>query len=158
MPSRHYSLQIQQEQVAQRRVPLLFWIPLQMLSLFWSGVRVGELVLPLFPMFPQSQVNSLWIKCLGSSSILFDLPVMGTQLWLLSQRCCKAGRMGQEALPTATKLSIPHRVDLESRFSHAGIMASAVPFSAVVPSLYALGMDIAGQKSHTSLCTCREVE
>lgn len=58
----------------------------------------------------------------------------------------------------AMKLSIPCRADLESRSSHSGTIAPAVPFTAIVPSLHTHAMDRAGQKSHASPCTCREVE
>lgn len=59
---------------------------------------------------------------------------------------------------TAMKLSIPCRADLESISSHGGTIAPAGPFSAIVPSLHTQAMDIAGHKSYTSLCTCREVD
>lgn len=55
---------------------------------------------------------------------------------------------------TAMKIN----TDLESRSSRSGTIASAVPFTAIVPCLHTHAMDIAGQKSYASLCTCREVE
>lgn len=76
---------------------------------------------------------------------------MGQEAWLMARKKtqCRA---------TAMKLSIPCRADLESRSSHSGTIASAVPFTAIVPCLHTHAMDIAGQKSYASLCTCREVK
>lgn len=75
-----------------------------------------------------------------------------------------AGAMpnGQEDITdfqaTAMDLSIPCKADLENRSSHGGTIAPAVPFAAIVPSLHIHAMDVAGQKSYTSQCTCREAE
>lgn len=76
---------------------------------------------------------------------------MEEEAWLIARRKpqCQA---------TATKLSIPCRADLESRSSHGVTSASAVPFTAIVPSLHTHTMDIVGKKSYSSLCTCRKAE
>lgn len=76
----------------------------------------------------------------------------------MEQEAQLMSRKNPQCQATAMKLSIPCRADVESRSSHSGTIAHAVPFTAIVPSLHTNATDIVGQKSYASLCTCREVE